>query len=127
VAAALTPALVDVAGHDARSAHRSPRNVLERGVLWAHVSVLVREHELRRRCGDRAPQVGDQLVVESKSTSAADQKAEAVREVLGTFLQLAPAAVHKMAGRTLLPEKTSPALIGLRASSARCRWSSSRR
>ena len=46
---------------------------------------------------------------------AADQKAEAMREVLGTFLQLAPTAVNKMAGRALLPEKTSPALVGLRA------------
>jgi hypothetical protein len=46
---------------------------------------------------------------------AADQKAEAVREVLGTFLQLAPTAVNKIAGRALLPEKTSPALVGLRA------------
>lgn len=46
---------------------------------------------------------------------AADQKAEAMREVLGTFLQLAPTAVNKMAGRKLLPEKTSPALVGLRA------------
>jgi hypothetical protein len=46
---------------------------------------------------------------------AADQKAEAMREVLGTVLQLAPVAVNKMAGRALLPEKTSPALVGLRA------------
>lgn len=46
---------------------------------------------------------------------AADQKAEAMREVLGTFLQLAPTAVNKIAGRALLPEKTSPALVGLRA------------
>jgi hypothetical protein len=46
---------------------------------------------------------------------AADQKAEAMREVLGTFLQLAPTAVNKLAGRALLPEKTSPALVGLRA------------
>lgn len=46
---------------------------------------------------------------------AADQKAEAVREVLGTFLQLAPTAVNKIVGRALLPEKTSPALVGLRA------------
>lgn len=46
---------------------------------------------------------------------AADQKAEAMREVLGTFLQLAPTAANKMAGRALLPEKTSPALVGLRA------------
>jgi len=46
---------------------------------------------------------------------AADQKAEAMHEVLGTFLQLAPTAVNKLAGRTLLPEKTSPALVGLRA------------
>jgi hypothetical protein len=46
---------------------------------------------------------------------AAEQKAEAMREVLGTFLQLAPTAVNKIAGRTLLPEKTSPALVGLRA------------
>jgi len=46
---------------------------------------------------------------------AADQKAEAMREVLGTFLQLAPTAVNKLAGRTVLPEKTSPALVGLRA------------
>jgi hypothetical protein len=45
----------------------------------------------------------------------ADQKAEAMREVLGTFLQLAPTAVNKIAGRALLPEKTSPALVGLRA------------
>ena len=46
---------------------------------------------------------------------AADQKAEAMREVLGTFLQLAPTAVNKLAGRRVLPEKTSPALVGLRA------------
>jgi hypothetical protein len=46
---------------------------------------------------------------------AADQKAEAMREVLGTFLQLAPTAVNKLAGRAVLPEKTSPALVGLRA------------
>ena len=46
---------------------------------------------------------------------AADQKAEAMREVLGSFLQLAPIAVNKLAGRALLPEKTSPALVGLRA------------
>ena len=46
---------------------------------------------------------------------AADQKAEAMREVLGTFLQLAPTAVNKIAGRALLPEKTSPSLVGLRA------------
>jgi hypothetical protein len=46
---------------------------------------------------------------------AADQKAEAMREVLGTFLQLAPTAVNKLAGRAILPEKTSPALVGLRA------------
>jgi hypothetical protein len=46
---------------------------------------------------------------------AADQKAEAMREVLGTFLQLAPTAVNKLAGRMVLPEKTSPALVGLRA------------
>jgi hypothetical protein len=46
---------------------------------------------------------------------AADQKAEAMREVLGTFLQLAPTAVNKLAGRSVLPEKTSPALVGLRA------------
>jgi hypothetical protein len=46
---------------------------------------------------------------------AADQKAEAMREVLGTFLQLAPTAFNKIAGRALLPEKTSPALVGLRA------------
>jgi hypothetical protein len=46
---------------------------------------------------------------------AADQKADAMREVLGTFLQLAPTAVNKIAGRALLPEKTSPALVGLRA------------
>jgi len=46
---------------------------------------------------------------------AADQKAEAMREVLGTFLQLAPTAVNKLAGKALLPEKTSPALVGLRA------------
>jgi hypothetical protein len=46
---------------------------------------------------------------------AADQKAEAMREVLGTFLQLAPTAVNKLAGRSILPEKTSPALVGLRA------------
>lgn len=45
----------------------------------------------------------------------ADQKAEAMHEVLGTFLQLAPTAVNKIAGRALLPEKTSPALVGLRA------------
>src|SRR3954468_24522507 len=46
---------------------------------------------------------------------AADQKAEAMREVLGTFLQLAPTAVNKLAGKSILPEKTSPALVGLRA------------
>ena len=46
---------------------------------------------------------------------AADQKAEAMREVLGTFLQLAPTAVNKLAGKAMLPEKTSPALVGLRA------------
>jgi hypothetical protein len=46
---------------------------------------------------------------------AADQKADAMREVLGTFLQLAPTAVNKLAGRAVLPEKTSPALVGLRA------------
>lgn len=46
---------------------------------------------------------------------AADQKAEAMREILGTFLQLAPTAVNKLAGRAILPEKTSPALVGLRA------------
>ncbi len=46
---------------------------------------------------------------------AADQKAEAMREVLGTFLQLAPTAINKLAGRRVLPEKTSPALVGLRA------------
>ncbi|HVZ70916.1 MAG TPA: hypothetical protein VHJ20_00960 [Polyangia bacterium] len=46
---------------------------------------------------------------------AADQKAEAMREVLGTFLQLAPTAVNKIAGRALLPEKTSASLVGLRA------------
>jgi hypothetical protein len=46
---------------------------------------------------------------------AADQKAEAMREVLGTFLQLAPTAVNKLAGRAVLPERTSPALVGLRA------------
>jgi len=46
---------------------------------------------------------------------AADQKAEAMREVLGTFLQLAPTAVNKLVGRRVLPEKTSPALVGLRA------------
>ena len=33
----------------------------------------------------------------------------------GRFLQLAPTAVNKLAGRALLPEKTSPALVGLRA------------
>ena len=38
-----------------------------------------------------------------------------MREVLGTFLQLAPTAVNKIAGRALLPEKTSPSLVGLRA------------
>src|SRR6267154_3956315 len=48
-------------------------------------------------------------------TKAADQKAEAMREVLGTFLQLAPTAVNRIAGRMVLPEKTSPALVGLRA------------
>jgi hypothetical protein len=46
---------------------------------------------------------------------AADQKADAMREVLGTFLQLAPTAVNKLAGKAILPEKTSPALVGLRA------------
>src|SRR6266700_325734 len=46
---------------------------------------------------------------------AADQKAEAMRDVLGTFLQLAPTAVNKLAGKAILPEKTSPALVGLRA------------
>jgi hypothetical protein len=46
---------------------------------------------------------------------AADQKAEATREILGTVLQLMPTAVNKLAGKPLLPEKTSPALVGLRA------------
>ena len=46
---------------------------------------------------------------------AADQKAEATREILGTVLQLMPTAVNKIAGRAILPEKTSPALVGLRA------------
>jgi hypothetical protein len=46
---------------------------------------------------------------------AAEQKAEAMRDVLGTFLQLAPTAVNKLAGKSILPEKTSPALVGLRA------------
>jgi len=46
---------------------------------------------------------------------AADQKAEAAREILGTVLQLMPTAVNKLAGRAILPEKTSPALVGLRA------------
>jgi hypothetical protein len=46
---------------------------------------------------------------------AADQKAEAMREILGTVLQLAPTAVNKLAGKAVLPEKTSPALVGLRA------------
>jgi hypothetical protein len=46
---------------------------------------------------------------------AADQKAEATREILGTVLQLMPTAVNKIAGKALLPEKTSPALVGLRA------------
>ncbi len=46
---------------------------------------------------------------------AADQKAEAMREVVGTFLQLAPTAINKIAGRRVLQEKTSPALVGLRA------------
>jgi len=48
-------------------------------------------------------------------TREADQKAEAMREILGTVLQLAPTAVNKLAGRAVLPEKTSPALVGLRA------------
>jgi len=30
-------------------------------------------------------------------------------------MQLAPTAVNKLAGRAVLPEKTSPALVGLRA------------
>ncbi len=46
---------------------------------------------------------------------AAEQKADAMRELLGTVLQLAPTAINKIAGRALLPEKTSPALVGLRA------------
>ena len=46
---------------------------------------------------------------------AAGQKAEATREILGTVLQLMPTAVNKIAGRAILPEKTSPALVGLRA------------
>lgn len=46
---------------------------------------------------------------------AAEQKAEAMHEILGTVLQLAPIAVNKIAGRSVLPEKTSPALLSLRA------------
>jgi hypothetical protein len=45
----------------------------------------------------------------------AAQKAEASREIMGTVLQLLPTAVNKISGRALLPEKTSPALVGLRA------------
>jgi hypothetical protein len=48
-------------------------------------------------------------------TKAAEQKAEAMHEILGTFLQLAPTAVNKLAGKAILPEKTSPALLSLRA------------
>ena len=46
---------------------------------------------------------------------AADQKAEATREILGTVLQLMPTAINKLTGKAILPEKTSPALVGLRA------------
>ncbi len=53
VAAALAPALVDVAGHDAGPAHRPAEHVLERRVLRQHRAPdCSRREEFVQRFGD---------------------------------------------------------------------------
>jgi hypothetical protein len=64
VTAALPPALVDVARHDARAAHRSPEDLLHRRVLGQHLPALAREHQLRRRDRDGLLEVRRQLAVD---------------------------------------------------------------
>jgi hypothetical protein len=64
VPTALAPTLVDVAGNQARPAHRAAQNLLELRVLRQHAPVLRREDQLRRRGGDRALQVYEQLGVD---------------------------------------------------------------
>ena len=59
VAAALAPALVDVASHDTGPAHRPAQHMLERRMLRKHLPLLVREDQLRRR-RDR-PAVGGEI------------------------------------------------------------------
>jgi hypothetical protein len=47
VPTAVAPALVDVAGDQAGSAHRPAENLFELRVLRQHAAVLRREHQLR--------------------------------------------------------------------------------
>jgi len=64
VPAALAPALVDVARHQAGPSHRPPEHVLERRVLRQHRPVVVGEHQLGWRGRDRLPEVRHQLLID---------------------------------------------------------------
>jgi hypothetical protein len=64
IAAPGAPALVDVAGHLARPAHRPPEHVLKRGMPRQHGAVLGRKDQLRGRGRDRLPQVRQKLAVD---------------------------------------------------------------
>jgi len=57
VAAALAPALVDIAGDEVRLAHRPPEHELELRPLVEHLAVSTGEDELRWRGGDRPAEV----------------------------------------------------------------------